>query len=636
MMMRSLPRIVAPLLAALSGLIWATGAFADGQKPLKADEAFRIEAARAADGTLALRWRIAPGTYLYRESLKAERDGASIALLTSPGQEKDDPNFGPVEVYHGAAEARAQGLPATGALTVSYQGCAEVGICYPVVRRQVDLATLAVVATVPQAFAGGTGGGSPVEGAGSATAPRDVTAEHDAEENGPFQGASVAQATSVAAQASGPAAEAPPSPADVPGGAMALFGGNLAVLLLAFLGFGLLLAFTPCVFPMLPILSGILAGGESRPGPARGFALSAAYGLAIAAAYGVLGVAAGWSGANLQAALQTPWALGAMAVLFLVLALSMLGLFDLALPSGLATRLPRGRGGSLSGAAALGFASALVVGPCVTPPLAAAMLYAAQTGDAARGGAALFMLGLGMGLPLVLAGTFGARVLPRSGPWLVRIKQACGVLFLAVAAVLATRLMPPPAALALWGALAVRAGVFLGGLDRSSPGHGPAARLAKAAGLVALIYGGTLIVGAAGGAGDPLRPLAFLAQGAGAAPQAARVSSPAALDAALAEAAAGGKPVLVSFTAGWCTVCRSNEAVMEEPAVRERIARLPRIAADVTDYGEGERALMSRFSVIGPPTLFLMDAAGRELPGTRHVGALTAQDIDGLAARAGL
>ncbi|MFG1417607.1 protein-disulfide reductase DsbD [Xanthobacter sp. V0B-10] len=648
MMMRSLPRIVAPLLAALSGLIWATGAFADGQKPLKADEAFRIEAARAADGTLALRWRIAPGTYLYRESLKAERDGASIALLTSPGQEKDDPNFGPVEVYHGATEARAQGLPATGALTVSYQGCAEAGICYPVVRRQVDLATLAVAATVPQAFASGTGGGSPVEGAGSATAPRGVTAEHNAEENGPFQGASVAQATSAAAPgsappkaapASGPAAEAPPSPADVPGGAMALFGGNLAVLLLAFLGFGLLLAFTPCVFPMLPILSGILAGGESRPGPARGFALSAAYGLAIAAAYGVLGVAAGWSGANLQAALQTPWALGAMAVLFLVLALSMLGLFDLALPSGLATRLPRGRGGSLSGAAALGFASALVVGPCVTPPLAAAMLYAAQTGDAARGGAALFMLGLGMGLPLVLAGTFGARVLPRSGPWLVRIKQACGVLFLAVAAVLATRLMPPPAALALWGALAVGAGVFLGGLDRSRPGHGPAARLAKAAGLVALIYGGTLIVGAAGGAGDPLRPLAFLAQGAGAAqhaPQAARVSSPAALDAALAEAAAGGRPVLVSFTAGWCTVCKSNEAVMEEPAVRERIARLPRIAADVTDYGAGERALMSRFSVIGPPTLFLMDAAGRELPGTRHVGALTAQDIDGLAARAGL
>ncbi|MFG1402909.1 protein-disulfide reductase DsbD [Xanthobacter sediminis] len=649
MMMRALPRIVASLLAALSGLTWATGVLADSQKPLKANEAFRMEAARAADGTLALRWRIAPGTHLYRESLKAERDGAPVALLTSPGQEKDDPNFGPVEVYHGEAEARVPGLPATGALTVSYQGCAEAGICYPVVRRQVDLATLAVEATAPRTFAGGTRSGSPAEASGPATAPRSATADSDARASEPLPDAPMARAAPAAATpgsfapkptpAAGPAAEAPPFPADASGRAMTLFGGNLAALLLAFLGFGLLLAFTPCVFPMLPILSGILAGGESRPGPARGFALSAAYGLAIAAAYGVLGVAAGWSGANLQAALQTPWALGAMAVLFLMLALSMLGLFDLALPSGLAARLPRGRGGSLSGAAALGFASALVVGPCVTPPLAAAMLYAAQTGDAARGGAALFMLGLGMGLPLVLAGTFGARVLPRSGPWLLRIKQACGALFLGVAAVLATRLMPPPAALALWGTLAVGAGVFLGGLDRSRPGHGPATRLAKAAGLVALIYGGTLIVGAAGGAGDPLRPLAFLAQEAGVVPQAeqeARVSSPAALDAALAEAAAGGKPVLVSFTAGWCTVCKSNEAVMAEPGVRTRIARLPRIAADVTDYGEDERALMSRFSVIGPPTLFLMDAAGRELPGTRHVGALTAQDIDGLAAKAGL
>ncbi|MDQ0504461.1 protein-disulfide reductase DsbD [Xanthobacter agilis] len=616
-------RIAVPVLAAVSTLAGPAAA----SKPLKADEAFRLEATRAADGTLALRWQIAPGTYLYRDSLKAARAGTPVALATSPGEAKDDPNFGAVEVYHHAAEATVGGLPAQGEIKVSYQGCAEAGICYPVVERVVDLASLKIETA-----------GSEFAGAGATLArlsPAPLSSPPSAGVPAGAQGSPpMAIAPKTITQM--PAAAGLPEDA-APDRASALFGGNLAVLLVAFLGFGLLLAFTPCVFPMLPILSGILAGAGERPGPARGFALSAAYGLAIAVAYGVLGIAAGWSGANLQAALQTQWALGAMAVVFLLLALSMFGLFELALPSGLARRLPQGRGGSLSGAAALGFASALVVGPCVTPPLAAAMLYAAQTGDAARGGAALFMLGLGMGAPLILVGTFGARILPRSGPWLVRIKQVCGVLFVGVAAVLATRLMPAPAGLALWGALAVGVGVFLGGLDRSRPGHPPVLRLAKAAGLVALIYGGTLLIGAAGGAGDPLRPLSFLAAGAHTAPapaQEVRVSTPAALDAALAQA--DGRPMLVSFTAGWCTVCKSNERVMDDPAIRSQLAGLPRIAADVTAYGEGERALMSRFAVVGPPTLFLVDGAGQELPGSRITGAVTAQDIENLVAKARL
>lgn len=633
MMMTPLLRAATPLLAALLLLALAPNAWAAGGKPLKADEAFRLAAERTADGTLSLTWQIAPGTYLYRESLKAERGGAAVSLATSPGEEKDDPNFGPVEVYHHQAAATAVGLPTTGELKVSYQGCAEAGICYPVVTRAVDLASLDIAAppSATSFAAGARASASPPPATVWGAADRPASA-----------GAESAPPTQTAEPAPSAAATSEPAAAGAASSAAALFGGSLGVLLLAFLGFGLLLAFTPCVFPMLPILSGILAGGESRPGPMRGFALSAAYGLAIAAAYGVLGVAAGWSGANLQAALQTQWALGAMAAVFLLLALSMFGLFDLALPSALAARLPRGGGGSLSGAAALGFASALVVGPCVTPPLAAAMLYAAQTGDAARGGAALFMLGLGMGLPLILVGTFGSRVLPRSGPWLMRIKQVCGVLFLGVAAVLATRLMAPPAALALWGVLAVGVGVFLGGLDRSWPGRPPAARLAKAAGVVALIYGAAMLLGAAGGGGDPLRPLAFIASAPRPAAEnaqaslEARVSSPQALDAAFTEAKNEGRPVLVSFTAGWCTVCKSNEAVMEEPAIRDRLARLPRIAADVTEYGEGERALMSRYAVIGPPTLFLLDPAGGEVPGSRIVGAVTPQDMDRLMAKAGL
>lgn len=572
------------------------------KKVLTADEAFHLSVTRGAGTDLTFTWTIAPGTYLYRDSLKAARDGTPVTLVSAPGEEKDDPNFGRVEIYHDATQATASGLPATGRLDVSFQGCAQDGICYPPVTRQVDIATLSV----------------------SAAPDRIARATTDPE-------ATATRATTA--------------PTTTPPGSAAsedasLLAGSLGAMLAAFLGFGLLLAFTPCVFPMVPILSGILAGHGERPSAGRGFLLSGAYVLAMAAAYGVLGLVAGWSGANLQAALQTPWALGLMALVLACLSLSMFGLFDLSVPAQFAARLQGGgRGGALFGAAAMGFASALVVGPCVTPPLAAAMLYAAQTGDGARGGAALFMLGLGMGLPLMAAGTFGARILPRSGPWLEMIKRACGVLFLAVAVSLAARLLPGPAGLALWSLLALGVGVFLGALDRPAPESGAGARLGRTAGLAALVYGVALLVGAAGGAGDPTRPLAFLAGHEGAvaaAPAEARVSSPKALDAALAAARQDGRPALVTFTAGWCTVCKSNEEVMAEPEVRARLAGLPRIVADVTDYGAGARALMERFSVIGPPTLFLLDGTGRELPGSRRIGAVTPDDLSTLAATAGL
>ncbi|MFG1300592.1 protein-disulfide reductase DsbD [Xanthobacter sp. V3C-3] len=597
-------RVLAALALLLPVLLGAAPVAAQG-RPLKADEAFRLSATRDADGALALRWNIAPGTYLYRESLTARRDGAVVPLALPPGEEKDDPNFGLVEIYHQSAEAQVSGLPAAGALDVSFQGCAEQGICYPAVTRQVDLTTLAVTAARPKP---------------------EPAAPAIAEPTPDLQAAEKALATETA-----PAQDEPPGVVE------ALLKGAPGPLLAAFFGLGLLLAFTPCVFPMLPILAGILGGGAARPTPARGLALSGAYGLAMAAAYGVLGMAAAWTGANLQAALQAPWAIGLMAALFAVLAAAMLGLFDLALPAGLAARLPAGNRGTIAGAAGLGFASALVVGPCVTPPLAAAMLYAAQTGDAVRGASALFMLGLGMAAPLVAVGAFGAQVLPRSGAWLVRVKQGCGVLFLGVAAWMAARVLPDAAGLALYGLLAIGLGVFAGGFDTLSADSGPSRRMGKTAGIAAVACGLLLIVGAAGGASDPLRPLGFLApaQTAAAPPREVRVASPDAFARALA-AASAGRPRLVSFTAAWCTVCKSNEAVMAEPAVETRLSGLERIAVDVTAYGDGARALMSRFDVIGPPTLFLLDAHGREVPGSRHVGALTRADFDRLARTAGL
>lgn len=589
------------VLAALSAIA-AGPALAQG-RILKADEAFTVSATRATDGSLSLTWRIARGTYLYRESLKATKDGTAVPLALPPGEEKDDPNFGPVEIYHRSVTTQATGLPATGIMDISFQGCAEQGVCYPAVTRQVDLATLAITPARPPAEA------SPAQDQGS----------------------------SASASPHEPAAA--PAPAAQPAAMDALFQRGLLPLLGAFFGLGLLLAFTPCVFPILPILSGILAGGGAKPTPARGLALSGAYGLAMAAAYGVLGMGAAWTGANLQAALQTPWAIGLMAAVFVALAGAMFGLIDLAVPSALAARLPSGGRGSMAGAAGLGFASALVVGPCVTPPLAAAMLYAAQTGDAARGASALFMLGLGMAAPLVAVGAFGAQILPRSGHWLLAIKQGCGVLFLAIAAWLAARVLPDAAGLALYGLLAIGLGVFTGAFDALASDADAGRRIRKTAGIAAVAGGLLLLVGAAGGANDPLRPLAFLAvpvRSATAEAREVRVSSPAALTQALAAARLDGRPTLVSFTADWCTVCKSNETTMAESAAAARLSGLDRIAVDVTRYGDGAQALMGRYQVVGPPTLFLLDPAGREVPGSRRVGALTLADIDHLANEAGL
>jgi thiol:disulfide interchange protein DsbD len=409
--------------------------------------------------------------------------------------------------------------------------------------------------------------------------------------------------------------------------------GSLASVLATFLAFGLLLTFTPCVLPMIPILSGMLARGGGQRSAGRGFVLSTTYVLAMAVAYGVLGIAAAWSGQNLQAALQSPWALGATSVLFVVLALSMFGLFELQLPNswtGFIAGLTSGMGGSLHGAAVLGFTSALIVGPCVTPPLAGALLYVSQTGDVTRGAAALFMLGLGMGLPLIVYGTIGAKALPKSGLWLVRVKQAFGVVFLGIAILMVSRIVPPQVSLALWAMLAIGAGVFLGAFD-AAPSC-PVRRLAKAAGIAAVLYGGTLVVGTAGGATDPLQPLAFLARGS--APSAAtevaatRVTTSAEFDAAVRTAKAQGKPILVDFTAEWCVSCKEiDRNVFADPTVQARLKDVAVIRADMTDYNEASRTLMQRFRVMGPPTILFLDPkTGREVAPARTIGTI---DADG-------
>jgi thiol:disulfide interchange protein DsbD len=567
------------LLAAVLALLMATAAPAQGISP--ATQVFSLETSRDDAEHLVLRFDISPGNYLYRDRISAAVDGNPLPLTLPAGDQKDDPNFGRVEVYHQGFQFRLTAVPDNGELSVRFQGCAEVGICYPPVVKTVDLANLAAV---------------------------------DMHRSQPERMPAFAEV------------DAAPQKADWAASAMA---AGPFTMLLAFLGFGILLAFTPCVFPMIPILSGVLTRAGDRLTATRGFALSATYVLAIAAAYGLVGLVAGWSGANLQAALQTPWALGISAAVFVVLSLSMFGLYELQLPAGLASRFSPGRSGSLAGAAMLGFGSALIVGPCVTPPLAAAMLYAVQTGDALRGAGALFAMGLGMGLPLIAVGTFGVKILPKSGAWLATVRRAFGVVFLGIAVTLATRLMPGPAALALWGSFAIGVSVYLGAFDRLDGESGGVRRLSKAAGRLTALYGSVMVVGAAAGANDPFRPLAF------GPPRGAllkskpetRVTSITAFDEAVKSHVSSGSSVLISFSADWCTTCKSNERIMQEPDLAARLRNVPMIIADVTAQGTDQRTLMSRFAVIGPPVLFLMDANGREIPGSRIVGPITAEDI---------
>lgn len=581
--MRSILRLLQYLLVLTLLPISAFGQMSFGKTPPSADQVFKLSTSRDGDGGLKLHWTIDGGNYLYRDSIEAKLGDETLPLLTPAGERKDDPNFGEVEVYRDALEVIAK-TPAAGSLSVTYRGCAEAGICYPAITKTIDLASLAVT------------GARPSLGGSSDTA-------------------------SVSS----------PEPASGEDAATAL-NGSVLTMATAFLGFGLLLAFTPCVFPMIPILSAMLAGTGMRLTALRGFALSAAYVAAMAAAYGLVGLAAGYSGANLQVMLQTPLALGVSAAVFVALALSMFGVFNLALPSGLVARLSgRHRGGSMAGAAALGFGSALIVSPCVTPPLAAAVLYSVQSGDALRGAIALFFLGLGMGLPLVAFGTFGPRFLPKSGVWLEQVRSVFGFVFLGVALMLVTRLIPASAAMVLWGIFAIGFGVFVGAFDRLDRASAWTGRLSKSVGLVAALYGAILIVGYAGGGTDPSRPLAFLAPSISpsrfSSTTEARITSSGDFDRTVARLGEGGKPIFVSFTADWCTTCKSNEAILAQPAVNKLMANIPMIVADVTAQSETVQALMARFGIVGPPTMFILNSRGAEQPGSRLIGPITAEEI---------
>lgn len=600
MMTRMFPSLIVALALMVAGLL-AQVAQAQQDPPLQPEDAFALSVDQAQGGALDVTWRIADGYYLYRSAFAADVDGRDVALSLPEGEVYDDPWFGEGQIYREDVTARldAAGQP----LTLHWQGCQQDGICYAPQSVRLD-ATGAVLPDEP-----GGGGWSPL-------VPATDSDTDSASEPAP---AEAAGSGLVLAQDQGL----------VQG--LAARGGH-ALVIAGFFGFGLLLAFTPCVFPMFPIVAGMLAGQGGALNARRGLMLTGTYVLAMAAAFGLLGLAAAWSGANLQMVLQSPAAIWTVAAIFVALALSMFGFYELQMPRALQNRLGRvgGKGGSVGGAAALGLTSALILGPCVTAPLAGALIYIAQTGDAVLGAAALFALGLGQGVPLLAIGIFGPRILPRSGGWMEGAKRAFGVIFLGFAIWLAGRMLPGQVTLALWAVLLVGAAVFLGALDRLERDATPGRRFGAALGVLLLFSGLIQGFGAALGAHDPLRPLAPLAGGgapvqAQAQPEFAEATTRAELEQALAST--DGRPALLYLTADWCVTCRAIErGPLADPAVHAALSGLAPIKLDVSRFNAESQALMQDLGAVGPPTMVFLDAARVEAEGSRLIG-----DVDSAA-----
>jgi thiol:disulfide interchange protein DsbD len=533
-----------------------------------------------------VRARAVPGYYLYREQFGFSIDAAGFAVARAelpPGESITDESFGDTAVFFGEVEvplhlSRPAGPAQQLALTIEYQGCREGSICYPPLSSTVLVDVPAAAQAVRVEI--------PTDGSGLAP---------------------VAEQDRLAAALS----------------------GTPVLALFLFLLAGLLLAFTPCVFPMVPILSGLIAGEGDRLTTWRAFRLSLVYVLAMALVYTAFGVVAGLFGQNLQALFQHPAVLGGFAFLFVLLSLAMFGFYELQLPSAVQTRLNewsnRAEGGTWIGAAIMGALSALVVGPCVAPALMGALIYIGQTGDAVLGGAALFAMAMGMGIPLIVWGTSAGRWLPRAGGWMVAVKAVFGVGLLALAIWMLERIIPPAVTMMLWGALAIASAVYLGALTRLAPEAPGWHKLWQALGVVLLLFGSAQWIGALSGGEDWMRPLHHLQGTSTGAPveratfrQIDRLVD---LESAIATAST---PVFLSFTAEWCVDCRRMERrTFPDPIVQQRFDGMTLLKVDVTDYNDDHREILGHFGLIGPPAYLFFDQ-GRELAGLRSYGFLQA------------
>jgi thiol:disulfide interchange protein DsbD len=541
--------------------------FQKADELLEPEKAFRFSA-RPVDDGVEVRFAIADGYYMYRERFRFDAKGdVRLGKPEFPaGIAHKDEFFGEMQIYRKDVRIR---IPAQGSgrleLNVVSQGCADVGVCYVPMESQASLR-----------LAGGTF----VSEAG-----RQVDAQ---------------PRWSIFA-----------SDIDI----ARLFEGNAAMVLAGFFGFGLLLAFTPCVLPMIPILGGIIAGEGTRIDKSRALLLSGTYVLSMALTYAMAGVAAAYVGSLLAAYLQNVWVLGAFAAVFVILALSMFGLYELRLPHALQQRLHathgRLKGGRLVPVAAMGVLSAVIVSPCVSAPLAGALLEISRSGDVVLGGTALFAMALGMGVPLMAVGWSEGALLPRAGPWMVAVKKFFGLMLLAVAVWILAPVLPPLAGMLAWSLLAFGVALLL--------------RRSWVAAAFPLVVGSAILAGALAGSRDPLRPLAVFTTGTPHSTPVAwtRVGSLADLQTQLK---APGKTVMLDFYADWCVSCKEMEAfTFSDPKVRAQLEQMLLLQVDVTANSEHHKALLKRFHLFGPPGIIFFDAQGREIKGLRVIGYQNAE-----------
>lgn len=557
-----------------------------GDEFLPPDEAFRMSVVRDDSGFVA-RWEIADEYYLYRHKIGIKPEHGDITSRVPPGLPMHDEFFGETEVFRHFVEVPFSPTPTTDGTLVNltYQGCADAGLCYAPITKQIDLSRVSFATATPA---------PPVS-------EQFQVLQH-------------------------------------------LKDGKLLTVVIAFLGFGLLLAFTPCILPMVPILSGIIAGSshKTRSG-GKTFALSLSYVLAMAVTYSLFGIAIGLTGESLQAWFQQPWVIGSFAGVFALLALSMFGFYDLQMPAAAQTRLnawSNRLGGSedhsaIGGAAVMGCLSALIVGPCTTAPLIGALLFIAQTGDAVVGGIALFCLALGMGIPLLIIGTSLGKLLPRPGPTLDAVKAVFGLLMLGVAVWLLDRVTAPGIILLLSGVLLVLTAAYLNQIAKRSTLSLGGNALTQSLAAVILLYGALLIAGASTGGSSLLHPLEHFAAATDKSAAAQkhtlpfkRIQSLQHLQQEIALAEQRGQPVMLDFYADWCVTCKEMETfTFSDDRVRGALADLALLQADVTENNDADKTLLRHFGLFGPPAILFFDANGYEFGSARIVGYMNADNF---------
>jgi len=581
---------------------------------LEPDVAFVVTVTEANQASIKTNWLIQDGYYLYKDKISVTpADESQITLGEIPlpaGEQKEDEYFG--TIYSLENEFNAE-IPITKLaantkavdLVIKYQGCAKAGLCYPPITKNISVNLAATDAVAASSNLDESDDG--------AASPSSTGTEFQSEQD------------KIAST---------------------LADGNLWTTMLVFFGLGLLLAFTPCVFPMIPILSSIIVGQGENLSTSKAFSLSLVYVMAMAVTYTLAGMGAGYFGENVQIWFQTPWVIYVFAGIFVLLSLAMFGFYELQMPSGIQSKLntisSSQEGGTYVGAGIMGFLSALIVGPCVTAPLIGALIYISETGNVWFGGLALFALSMGMGAPLLAIGTSAGKLLPKAGAWMDTVKGVFGVLMLGLAIWLLSRILSAEIILLLTGALLIVSAIYMGAWESIKEGASGWHKFSKGVGLIAFVYGAILVIGAASGGTDLLQPLKGLKAGnlqiASNSQELNKAEanefkfkyfkSVADLDAHISEANEAGKPVFVDFYADWCVYCKQlDRETFPNKNVQAALGDFVLLKADVTDNDELDKALLKKLGLIGPPALLFYDTSGNEHRNFRIVSFIEAEKL---------